>query len=212
MIFKTRRGSGTILVVIFLIIFLMVSAGGIFYYVSNKKTTTQDNVPPIIKQMIKLNEDIKKSTIDIYNASGKLDSISMVQSRITDIKSTIELISELRQLVKDNQKVIDRLLVFTQDHEEFFNRKNLAWVFAIKEFYNDHNVIQHHKSRVNYLASFETLLTYTHTNFKDIMENKSQKHMKNYDAYYMRYRVAADSHNRFNKKRIGFQTVFVEKY
>ena len=212
MIFKTKKGKGAVLKVIFGVIFSMVLAGGIFFYISDRKKITQDNVPPIVKQMIALNEDIKKSTIDIYNASGKLDSISMVQSRITDIKSTIELIGNLRQKVEENQKAIDGLIRFIEDHADFVHRKNLSWVFAIKKFYTDHHVIQHHKSRINYLATFEMLLKYTYDNFKNIMELKSQRHMRSYDIYYMRYRRAADSHNRFNKKRIAFQGAFIEEH
>ncbi|MCD4720006.1 MAG: hypothetical protein K8S13_09125 [Desulfobacula sp.] len=212
MIFKIKKSSRIILVLIFLIIFLMVLGGGIFLYFLNKKKSVQDNLPPIIKQMIVLNEDIEKTTSDIYNASGKLDSISMVQSRITDIESAIKLIGDLRQLVEENQIAIDRLTEFIEDHTSFVHRKNLLWVFAIKEFYTNHHVVQHHKSRVNYLAAFETLLKYTHTNFQNIMELQSRQHMRSYDVYYMRYRRAADSHNRFNKKRISFQTAFVEDH
>jgi len=211
LLLKTRKSKSRILSLAFLITFLMVLGGEFFLYIYNKKNP-EDMVPPVIKQIIQLNEDIKKTTIDLYNASGKLDSLSMVQSRITDIKSTIETIGKLRQLVDENQKAIDRLIRFTEDHEVFFHRKNLSWIFAIRDFYTDYHVVQHQKSRVDYFATFETLLKYTHTNFENIMELKSQQHMKSYDVYYLRYRRAADSHNRFNKKRIAFQMDFMEEH
>lgn len=210
MFFKTKKGKRITLVIIFLVIVLMILAGGGYFL--NKKKSDSNNIPPIVKQIIALNEDIKKTTIAIYNTSGKLAGISMAQSRITDIKKAIELIGSLRQLVEENQNAIDRLLQFIDDNAGFFHRKNLYWVFFIKEFYMDHDVMQHHKSRANYLLTFETLLKYTYTNFKNIMELQSQQHMRNYDAYYMRYRRAADSHNKFNKKRIAFQTTFVEEH
>lgn len=162
--------------------------------------------------MIALNDDIKKTTIEIYTVSGKLDGISMVQSRITDIKTAIELIGSLRQLVEENQTAIESLLQFIDDHADFVHRKDLSWVFFIEKFYMDHAVMRHYKSRANYLLSFETLLTYTDTNFQNIMALKSQQHMRNYDAYYMRYRRAADSHNQLNKKRIVFQTNYIEEH
>ena len=211
MIFKTRKGKTRILIVILPVIFLMVLGAGIFFYISNKKNAL-DNVPPIIRQVIRLNEDIKNTTVDLYNASEKLDSISMVQSRITDIKSAIELIANLRHLADDNQKAVDRLVRFIEDHEDYFYRKNLSWIFSIKEFYTDYHVVQYHKSRANFLATFEALLKYTYKNFQNIMELKSQRHMRGYDVYYLRYRRAADSHNRFNKKRIAFQRAFVEDH
>jgi len=208
-VFKTRKKNSKILSIIIVMTFLMAMGSEIFLY-SRLSKNQEDVIPPIIKEMIALNEDIKKVTIDIYNTSGKLDSLSMVQSRITDIKSTIEVIGTIRQLVDDNQNAVDTLIRFIEDHSEYVHRKNLSWVFAIKDFYMSRPVIQHQQSLANYLATFETLLTYTYTNFQNIMELKSQQHMKSYDIYYMRYRRAADSHNRFNKKRIEFQTVFIE--
>ena len=210
--FKIKKGKGTIWAIIFLVILSMGFGGGIFFYMSKKNKSPYDNLPPIIKKIIVLNEDIETTTIDIYNTSGKLSGISMVLSRITDIESAIKLIGNLRQLVEKNNTAIDGLIEFIDSKTDFIHRKNLSWVFAIKDFYMDHNVMQHHKSRVNYLAAFETLLKYTHKNFKNIMELQSQQHMKGYDVYYMRYRRAADSHNRFNKKRVAFQTAFVEEH
>ncbi|MFH2092713.1 MAG: hypothetical protein ABIJ31_10150 [Pseudomonadota bacterium] len=200
-----------IMIVLSIITVGLVIGGGLFLYDKNKKSP-EDNVPPVIKEMIRLNEDVKKTTIDIYNASGKLEGMSMVQSRVGDMQKTVELIVNMRHLVEENQKAIDRLIGFAQEHETFFYRKNLDWIFAIKDFYTDHNVTQHHISRANYLAAFETLVQYTFDNYANIMELQSSQHMKTYDVYYMRYRTAADSHNRFNRKRIAFQNEFMEKY
>lgn len=211
LIFKTRKKKAGLLSAVVLLSFITCLGSEIFLYTSRAERKP-DILPPIIKQMLVLNENIKKTTEDIYAASEKLDGISMVQSRITDVKTAIDLIGELRHRVDENQKAIEELLEFIEDHGEFVRRKNLAWVFAIKDFYLDHDVIQHHKSRDNYLASFETLLKYTHANFQNIMELKSRRHMKSYDVYYLRYRRAADSHNRFNKKRITFQSAYVKSH
>ncbi len=209
---KLKKNTGLILSVLSILTFCLAAGAEIYLFLDHKKKAAEDTVPPIIKKMIALNEDVKQTTIAIYNASGKLDSLSMVQSRITDIKSTIKTIKTIRELVEENQAAIQRLIDFAESHEVFFQRKNLDWIFAIRDFYRDHNVIQHHKSRDNYLATFENLLTYTYKNFDNIMTHKSQQHMKSYDVYYMRYRRAADSHNRFNKKRIAFQNQFMEQY
>ncbi len=211
-IFRTRKGTGIVLIMIFLMTFSLTIGGEFFLFNYKEKKRMTQRIPPIIREVIKLNEDIKRTTIDIYNATGKLDSMSMVQSRVTDIKKMIGLISDLRQTIQSNQEAIDRLLLFIEDHNDYFYRKNLDWIFAIRNFYTDHHVLQHHKSRSNYYASFETLLTYTFKNFQNIMELKSQQHMKSYDIYYLRYRRAADSHNRFNRKRIEFQTAFIREY
>lgn len=212
LLYKTRKKKSIVLIAVFAITFCLAIGSEVFLYLSHKEKMAQDNVPPVIKKMLQLNEDIKKTTIDIYNASGKLDSISMVQSRVTDMKATLGIIGNMRELVEENHKAIDRLIAFAEEHEMFFYRKNLDWIFAIKDFYTDQNVIQHQKSRSDYLAAFETLLIYTFDNYKNIMELKSSQHMKTYDVHYMRYRRAADSHNRFNRKRIAFQNEFIEKY
>ncbi len=211
MIFK-MQGKNRIIFAGVAVVILFSLGVGVFLYVSENNKPPEDNTPPILKQILKLNDNIKKTTTDLYNASGKLDSLSMVQSRIADIKSTISLIGRLREMVKKNQKEIDDLVRFAEDHEEFFHRKNLAWIFAIRTFYSDQNVIEHHKSRINYLAAFEALLKYTQDNFQFIMEHKSQQHMNNYDVYYLRYRRAADIHNSSNRKRIAFQRQFIEEY
>lgn len=204
---KKGRKLGAIVALFFLI----VTGTGIFFY-SSQKATQDEILPPIIKQMILLNDDIKKTTIDIYNTSGKLDSQGMVQSRKTDIESTVKVINHLRKLLEDNQQAIDKLINFIEDHSDYISRKNLSFLFGIKEFYANHYVIQHRKSLDNYLAAFEALLQYTYANFQNIMEFKSQQHMKSYDIYYMQYRKAADSYNRFNKKRVEFQADFTEEH
>jgi hypothetical protein len=211
MIFKTKKSSVIILAIVCLVTVSIILGGGIFFYISKKKNSVNDNIPPIIQEMITLNEDVKKTTIDIYKLSGKLAGISAAHSRIGDIESAIELIGSLRLLVENNQSAIDRLLQFIEGHADFVHRKNLLWVFSIKKFYMDHNVMQHHKSREKYLSAFETHLKYTFTNFQNIMELQSPQHMQSYHTYYMRWRRAADSHNKFNKKRIKFQIAFVEK-
>ena len=48
--------------------------------------------------------------------------------------------------------------------------------------------------------------------FLNITEFKDTETLKNYDEYYLRYRRAVDSHNRFNVKRIEFQNQFLIKY
>ncbi len=210
--FKDKKTRKVSLVLIFFMTFSMVLGGEIFLYLSKKEVPKQDRTPPIIKKVIQLNENVKKCTIDLFNASAKLDSLGMVQSRITDIKSALKLIEELKQLVEVNQSAIDTLIQFTDAHQAFLSRKKLSWILAIKDFYTHHHITQHQKSRNHFLAAFDSFLTYTDTNFENIMTLKSQKHMKNYDAYYLRYRSAADSHNRFNKKRISFQVQFIEEH
>jgi len=210
-ILKTRKNKAIVPITIFLITFSLVLGGESILY-TNKKNNVPDIIPPIVKQIIRLNEDIKENTINLYNASGKLDSLSMIQSRETDIKSAIKLIHQLRQMVQANQMAIDRLIRFIEEREIYLNRNNLSWALAIGQFYTDPHLSKYHESRAKYLSAFEMLLEYTLENFQNIMELQSQKHMKNYDAYYLSYRIAADNHNRVSKKFIAFQTKIINAY
>lgn len=211
LIFKTKLEKSKLFAAVIAGLFV-AGIGAEAALLLTKSTEEEETTPPIIKKVEELNEDIKKATIDIYNASGKLHSISMVQSRITDIKSSIATIEKLRDLEKKNQEAIDNLLEFIDEHQAFFLRKQMDWIFSIQLFYSDYYVVQHHKSRDQYLAAFEVLLKYTYDNFENIMDKKSAQHQQSYNVYYMRYRRAADAHNRFNRKRITFQKNFMKEH
>ncbi len=211
-ILRTGKSLKFHFILLFFVTFSMVLGGEIFLQRSKKAPPLKETIPPILRKIILINDNVKESTIGLYDASAKLDSLGMVQSRITDIRSTIQQIEQIGQLAEDNQKAVDTLLQFIEDNQYFLDKQNLSWIGDIKEFYTNHHVTQHQKSRNHFLAAFDSLLTYMNTNFENIMEIKSKKHLSNYDAYYLRYRSAADSHNRFNRKRINFQAEFVEKH
>ena len=211
-IFKSRRESGIILFMVFLTTFSAVFAGEFFLYSRYMEENKYAYLPPVTRQMIRLSDDLKKSTLKLDQALIKLESLSKVESRIQDIKTTIEFIDHLRNIMKENQDAIQRLIKYTSDYKTYFSRKDLEWVFNIQKFYNNRNVIQHYKSLQKYLDNFEKLLKYTHVNFYNITEYKTREHLKNYDEYYLRYRRAVDAHNRFNVKRIEFQNSFLKKH
>ncbi len=191
--------------------FVMVLAGEAFLFMGSKGEK-EDPVPPIIKEVTRLNKEVERTTIDIYNASGKLHAVSLSQSRIGDLQKAIEIIQSIKELVGQNHSAVAQLIEFIDEHQAYFLKKNLAWVLSIKAFYTDHNVVQQRNSQAQYLAAFEVNLKYTYENFDKIMVDLSKQHMMTYDAYYMRYRRAADSFNRFNRKRIAFQNQFVESH
>ncbi len=211
-IFKSRKESGIILFLIFLTTFSAVAATEFFLYSNYMEKNKYSHLPPVTRQMIRLSEELKLSTTKLDHALVKLENLSKVESRIHEIKKTIEFIDHLRDIMNENQDAIQRLVQYTSNFKSFFNRKNLDWVFNIQKFYHNRNVTQHYKSLQKYLDSFEELLKYTYVNFYNITELKSKEHFRNYDEYYLRYRRAVDSHNKFNVKRIDFQNSFLEKY
>ncbi|MFH2091885.1 MAG: hypothetical protein ABIJ31_05940 [Pseudomonadota bacterium] len=211
-IFKSRKESGIILMMIFLSSFSAVAGIELLLYSRYRDVNQYTHLPPVTQQMIALSNTLRQSTIDLDTALVKLENLSKVESRIHEISNTVKFIGKLRTIMEANNKAINDLVQYTKDHNDFFAKQDLVWVFNIQKYYNNHNVIQHYNSLGKYLDSFEELLRYTYENFYNITELKDSEHLKNYDEYYIRYRRAVDSHNRFNVKRIDFQNQYLKKY
>lgn len=211
-IFKSRKAKGLSLCLIFLSCFFLVVAGEIYIYAKMKAKYKYDYLPPVTRQLIRYSEILKLTTQNLDNDLVELEQRSKVQSKVEKLKQTIVFIGELRQSMRDNQTVIKQLVEFVEKHREFFNQKDLQWVYEIQRFYSNRIVIAHFKSLKNYLDNFETLLRFCYQNFDLITKAESTIHLKNYDEYYLRYRRAVDSHNRLNVKRIQFQNDFLKRY
>ncbi len=211
-IFKFRKDNSLILCLIFVVCFFLVLAGEIFIYSKMKTKYKYVHLPPVTRQLIRYSEILKQTTQNLDNDLVELEEQSKVQSKVDKLKQTIVFIDELRQAMYDNQAAIKQMVEFVENHRDFFNQKDLQWVYEIKRFYNNRIVIAHFKSLENYLDNFETLLRFCYQNFDAITKAESTIHLKNYDEYYLRYRRAVDSHNRFNVKRIQFQNDFIRRY
>ncbi len=211
-IFKSRKESGMILFMVFLTTFSAVVAAESFIYFRYVQENRYAHLPPVTRQMIRLSEELKASTTELDAALVKLENLSKVESRIKEIKTTIEFIGQIRHLMAENQNAIERLVKYTTDYQQYFQRKDLGWVFNVQRFYNNRIVVQHYSSLQTYLQNFEDLLRYTYVNFYKITDLESPEHIRNYDEYYIRYRRAVDAHNRFNVRRIEFQNAFLEQY
>ncbi len=211
-ILKSRKETGIILLMVFLTTFSAVGALEAYLYSKYYEKNKYTHLPPMTRQLIRLSEDLKVSTMSLDQALVKLENLSKVESRIHEIKNTIEFIGVLRNIMQENQEAIKRLVKYTSDYKDFFAGRDLEWVFNIQTFYNNRNVISHYKSLQKYLDNFEELLKYTYVNFYHITEHKTKEHLKNYDEYYIRYRRAVDSHNKFNVKRIDFQNKYLSQH
>lgn len=211
-IIQSRKESGIILLMMFLTTFSAVGGVEFYLYTSYKAKNKYANIPPVTRQMLHLAETLKASTQKFDNALVQLEGMSKVESRINEIKHTIEFIDQVRLIERENKQAIAVFNQYLQDYQSFFVQKDLSWVYKIQEFYDNYNVVQHHKSMHKYLDSFEDLLRYTYRNFYSIKDLKTQEHLENYDQYYLKYRRAVDTHNRFNVRRIDFQNKFLEKF
>jgi hypothetical protein len=211
-IFKSRTNRTLILLISFLICFSLVTGGEIYIYSKMKTTYKYAHLPPVTRQLIRYSEILKLTTQNLDNDLVELEQRSKVQSNVDKLKQTIDFIDALRRSMRDNQAAIEQMIEFVEKHKDFFTQKDLQWVYEINRFYNNRIVIAHFKSLKNYLDNFETLLHFCYRNFDAITKAESITHLKNYDEYYLRYRRAVDSHNRFNVKRLEFQNAFVKRY
>jgi hypothetical protein len=211
-IFKSRKESGMVIFLVFLSTFSAVGASEFFLFARDMEKNKYAHLSPPAVQMIRLSEDLKQSTMKLDTALVKLETLSKVESRIHEIKKTIDFIEELKIIMVENTDAIQRLEKFTEDYKHSFSGKDLEWVIHIHAFYHDRTVIQHYNSLEKYLSSFQDLLEYTYQNFQSITEVKSQEHLRNYDEYYLRYRRAVDTHNKFNVRRIELQNSFLKRY
>jgi len=211
-IFKSRKEAGIVPFALFLSTFTLVVVAEFFLYGRYMEANKYSGMSPVVRNMIVLSDQLKDSTAKLDNALIKLENLSKVESRINEIKKTIDFIHQLRDIMKKNQEDIEHLKKYTSDYQQFFVKKDLEWVFDIQRFYHNRNVVNHYNSLEKYLFSFEELLKYTYVNFYNITKVKSEEHLKNYDEYYLRYRRAVDSHNRFNVKRIEYQNAYLHQY
>lgn len=211
-IFRTHKKSRILYLSVFLITFSAMAGLEVFLYSKHMDTNKYSKESLVTKRIVLLSEDLKTNTLKLDRSLSELENLSKVESRIHEIKNTIDFIYQLRVLMIENQEIIQQIVTHASDHENDFLKNNLTWVLNIKDFYQNRNVIQHVLSIEKYLNSFEELLKYTYVNFYNITEYKNSEHLKNYDEYYLRYRRAVNSHNRFNKKRIDYQKQFIKKH
>jgi len=211
-IFQSRKASGIIIFMFFLTTFSAVGGTEFYLYTNYMDKNKYSHLPPVTQQMVRLAEELKASTLKFDQALVKLEGLSKVESRINEIKHTIHFIDEVRAIAAENKNAIFILEQYLYDFKDFFIANDLSWLFNIQEFYNNHNVVQHDKSLKKYLDSFEALLEYTYVNFYHIKDLKTKENLQNYDEYYLKYRRAVDSHNRFNVKRINFQNEFLKNH
>ncbi len=211
-IFKSRKAEGITLFMIFLASFSLIVGIEFYTWEKEREANKYAHLPPITRQTIRFSQVLTQTTADLDQALVKLEELSKVESRVTELKATIDYIEELRGIIALNRDAIDRFVRFTNDYKSYFVKNQLNWVYHIQKFYTSREVILHYKSLGDYLDNFEALLKFTYENFDAINEVKTPSILKNYDEYYIRYRRAVDRHNKFNVLRIEFQNQFLHKY
>ena len=203
-IFKSRKTSGMILFMLFLASFSMVVGAELYIWAYEKEKIRYAHLPPVTTQVIRLCDNLKQRTAELDTGLVQLENMSKVESSPEKLQQTIAFIKSLRLTLIRNQDAIDRLVKFTTDYKEYFMKKELYWIYQVRQYYTNRHVVRHFQSLENYLNDVHALLSYTYSSFTHSLNN--------YDEYYLRYRRAVDRHNAFNVQRIEFQNDFVKKY
>jgi len=211
-IFTSRKTSGMILFMLFLTSFSVVVGAELYVWAHEKEKNKYAHLPPVTTQVIRLCDNLKQSTAELDTGLVQLEYMSKVESNPEKLQQTIAFIKSLRLTLARNQDAIDRLVKFTTDYKEYFMKKELYWIYQVRQYYTNRHVVRHVQSLETYLNDFHALLTYTYANFSKIADQKDPESMHNYDEYYLRYRRAVDRHNAFNVQRIEFQNDFVKKH
>jgi len=210
LIFKTRSKFRRSLTGFVFISFTIVAGyDGYLCYASFFKPDPHVNFPPVLKQLIELNTAVETSQIEIYDLLAQIDSMSMVLSRESDNKKVLGLITSLKQVIIENKKAILTLSKFIEDHSDLIRRKKLGALFEINKFYSSPILAVYSDSQATYLAALEELLVYSVDNFSQINKGQMNSYKKNYDTYFMRYRLASEQLNSLNRKRMLFVNKFL---
>jgi len=206
----TRAEKAVLPVLIVVVSFAAVGTGEAIIYSVEKKKAELATYSPVGRQMINLTGELRKATVTLDNAIEELEKLSKIQSRRSGVAETIEFIGQLKVLKLKHKTSVNRLNAFVADYRQVLAREDLLWMERIKDYYNSPVVLQYYKTLDHYLDAFRALLQYVFENFYEI-EEKRPRYIKNYDAYYMKYRRAVDRHNRVGVKRIEFQNRFLKK-
>lgn len=196
---------------LFGISFLVVGAGEFYLFSQERARFKLASFSPAVRQMIQLSDTLKESNTLLDHAIKKLEEKSKAISNRESLGDILTFIGEFHVIIEKNRGDVERFIFFTRDYKTLLEKEGFNDLLSMEEFYTNPVVITYLKSLDSYLSDFEKLLAYTFDNFETIKRKKPEQ-VKNYDAYYMNYRRAVDSHNRLCVKRIEFQKTIIEKH
>ena len=210
-IYRAKRFEGIIFFMLFMSSFSMMLAGEIVLY-KRSGLPEYTNLPPVTRRVVEICDTLQETTQNVDYGISKLENLSKVTSTFSQVTAAQNYIPVLRQLIDESNKARDELIQFTTDHQSYLVKKDLKWVYHMRQFYTHPKVIRHDRSLNKYLDDFEAMLAYTSQNYNSLSNLSDTVHMKNYDQYYFRYRRSVDTHILYNNERLKFQDQFSEQY
>jgi hypothetical protein len=111
-IFKSRKESGVILFMVFIVTFCAVTGGEFFLYSKDMDRHSYTRQMPEIRQMIRLSDHLKTTTMKLDHELSILENLTKIQSRAPEIKSTFEFVEHLKNLLVINQEAIKQAVTY----------------------------------------------------------------------------------------------------
>ena len=211
-IFKTKKEEGITWIMIFLASFSAVVAGEITLYTFKSEKLKYSDHPPVVRQALRIADELQKATEEFDFVIIELEHRSRILSGLKKIGETIDYINTVRQAGEKNKATVSKLINYINNYRSYYNKKNVKWVFQIEEYYNNRVVRLHLDSFDEYLNAFEDLLVFSYKNFYKIAELEDPRALRNYDAYYLKYRRSAEKFSKYNMHRTEYQNQFVQEH
>ncbi len=196
---------------VFYLCLLTVCTGEFYLFFQEQGRLAMVHHSPVERRMIQVSEELMASTRALDGAIKELESLSKVMSKRTSIGKTLSFIGIVRVKIIRNRNDVDRFTAFCQGYRGRFEKEGFKDFLFVEDFFINPVVKAYLKGLEDYLADFESLLNYTFDNFEGI-DAKNPLQLKNYDAYYLKYRRSVDRSNFLSTQRIAFQRTFVEKH
>jgi len=211
-IFRTKKEEGIIWIMIFIASFSAVIAGEAALYTLKKEKTKYLDMPPVMRQTLRTADELKKTTAKFDHAIIELEEMSRIVSGLEKIEATANFIETVRQAGNVNKAMVSKLINSIENYRSYYTKKKITWIFKIEEYYDNEIVRQHLDSLGEYLDSFEDVLMFSYENFYKISELGDAQSRRNYDAYYLKYRRAAEKFSKYNSYRNEYQSAFVKEH
>ena len=211
-IFRAKKEEGITWIMIFLASFSAVIAGEVALYMFKKEKLKYFDQPPVIRQTLRMADKLQKTTKIFDSAILELEEKGRIVSGLDKIGETIEYIGIVRLAGEKNKAMVSKLLNYIDSYRGYYNKKNVKWIFQIEEYYKNDVTRLHLDSFEEYLNSFEDILRFSHKNFYQISKIEDPKFLRNYDAYYLKYRRASEKFSKYNLHRNEYQNQLVKDY
>lgn len=168
-------------------------------------------MPIEVRQMISMAEEVKAGALKIDDGLAQFKDLGKILAKPGKMQEVLDFLPALRMEMDRYQEDVSAIIDHIEGYGHFFTDQGKPWVFDIARFYSSDYMISQIKSCHQYLNATDSLLRYALDNFHEIKDIKSEAHLKNYDAYYIRYVRAAEKFDKLTLQLKDFQSTLLRE-